>query len=68
MEKPLLLIRKDFINKITNIMNDSHLPLIIIEPILSGLLDSIRNTIQIQEKKEEEKWNEYLRQSEKEPN
>lgn len=60
MEKPILLRRKDFTNDMINLIDNSDIPLILIEPILQEILNNTRTRLGIQYKKEEEEWEKYL--------
>ncbi len=42
MEKPITLIREDFIKSMARTINTSKLPAFVIEPILANLLDEVR--------------------------
>ncbi len=60
MQKPITLIRKELTEEIVESINKSGLPLLIIEPILQNLLDSVRGGIRAQEEKDAAEYGEYL--------
>lgn len=46
--KPLTIVRIEFINSLMNLINDSDLPLLIIEPIIKDLYSDIHTLNQKQ--------------------
>ncbi len=56
MDKPLLLVREDFIKNMTNLINNSKLPVIILEPILQDFLNQTKYTIKQQYDAEKEEY------------
>ena len=43
--KPTLVAREEFMEQLVNLVNDSGLPLVLIEPIIDGLASNIKQTI-----------------------
>lgn len=41
MEKPIMLVREEFVQNISNVINQSGLPAFVIEPILKDILVDI---------------------------
>lgn len=56
MDKPLLLVREDFIKNMTNLINNSKLPVIILEPILQVFLNQTKYAIKQQYDAEKEAY------------
>ena len=56
MDKPLLLVREDFIKNMTNLINNSKLPVIILEPILQVFLNQTKYAIKQQYDAEKEEY------------
>lgn len=65
MEKPLLLVREEFMADLADLINQSRLPFIIIEPILEKFLENTRSGIQHQLSDEKRKYENYLKEKEK---
>lgn len=63
MEKPLLLVREEFIEGLADLINQSRLPFIIIEPILNNFLENTRAGIQQQLSDEKNKYEKYLQEN-----
>ena len=62
MDKTVYNLRDELVAKICKAINESNLHLLIVEPALSALLDSVRETIRDQNAKdraEYEKWKEH---------
>lgn len=69
MEKPMLIARKEFIDNLTNLINSSKLPAIILEPILEDMLNQTKTAINQQyltEKEEYEKSISDIKKNKKE--
>lgn len=64
MEKPLMLIREDFTNNIINLITESKLPLVVIEPILQNILSDTRVGLKKQYEKEKAEYEKYLKEKE----
>ena len=58
--KPTLVARKDFVEQLVNLVNNSDLPLVLIEPIIDGLASNIKQTIANQLVQEEENYKKEL--------
>lgn len=56
MDKPVLLLREDFINDMTNLINNSKLPVILMEPILQDFLNQIKIAVMQQYNKEKAEY------------
>lgn len=56
MDKPLLLVREDFIKNMTNLINNSKLPVIILESILQDFLNQTKYAIKQQYDAEKEEY------------
>lgn len=65
MEKPMLLTRKDFIDKLTILINESELPAIILEPILENVLNQTKAAINQQYIEEKEAYEKSISDIEK---
>lgn len=66
MEKPLLLVREEFMSDLADLINQSRLPFIIIEPILEKFLENARVGINQQLSDEKKRYEKYLKEKEKE--
>lgn len=65
MEKPITLIRAEFIKNITQTINTSQLPAFVIEPILSSLLEEVRTVAKRQYEIDKTKYEQALKQTNK---
>lgn len=65
MEKPLLLVREEFMSNLADLINQSHLPFIIIEPILEKFLENARIGIKQQLSDEKIRYEKYLKEKKK---
>ena len=66
MEKPLLLVREEFMESLADLINQSRLPFVIIEPILEKFLENARGAIKQQLSDEKFRYEKYLKEKEKE--
>ncbi len=66
MEKPLLLVREEFMSDLADLINQSRLPFVIIEPILEKFLENARGAIKQQLSDEKFRYEKYLKEKEKE--
>lgn len=66
MEKPLLLVREKFMSDLADLINQSRLPFVIIEPILEKFLENARGAIKQQLSDEKFRYEKYLKEKEKE--
>lgn len=48
IEKPITMIRQDFIDALTNDINNCNLPLFIVEPILKDIYLEVKSLLQKQ--------------------
>lgn len=67
MQKPIMVARKEFIEKMTNVINESGLSMLVVEPILRDLLDEVRLSLkqqyELELKQYEESLNVHLQES-----
>ena len=61
MEKPLLLVREEFMSDLADLINQSRLPFVIIEPILEKFLENARGAIKQQLSDEKFRYEKYLK-------
>ena len=66
IEKPISVIRQEFIDTLIKDINDSKLPLFVIEPILKGLYTEVKIASQRQYEIEKSQYENALRDSLKE--
>ena len=66
--KPMSVARHDFAEKLIDIINNSQLPLFVIEPILQNALDAVKATAQKQYEIEKAQYEEKLNQIESNEN
>lgn len=55
-EKPITLVREDFINDVVNLCNDSGLPFFMIEDIMKDLIQKIHLAAQQQLEEDRKKY------------
>jgi hypothetical protein len=48
LNKPISIVRAEFISDLTNLINQSSLPLFVIEPILKDIYIEVKNVMQKQ--------------------
>ena len=60
MDKPISLIRKETVIKITKVIEESGLPLLVLEPIIKDLYIQIQQAMVQQTIAEEEEYNKSL--------
>lgn len=63
IRKPLSVARTEFINSLTDLINNSNLPAFIIEPILKDLCHDIQLLAQRQTEADLKRYNESLHNS-----
>ena len=51
-EKPLLVARDEFIEKLVDLINNSGLPMVVVEPILNNVCSTVHATVQQQFERE----------------
>lgn len=64
--KPTLVAREEFTEQLVNLVNNSDLPLVLIEPIIDGLASNIKQAIANQLVQEKEKYAEELAKAKEE--
>ena len=62
IEKPIMIARQDFIDKISNDINNCNLPLFIIEPILKDIYLEVKSLLQKQYEVEKIEYERKLQQ------
>jgi hypothetical protein len=60
IEKPITLVREDFINGVIDLCNDSGLPFFMIEDIMKDLIQQIHTAAQRQLEEDRKKYKEEL--------
>lgn len=60
MDKPISLVRKETVIKITKVIEESGLPLLVLEPIIKDLYMQIQQAMVQQTIAEEEEYNKSL--------
>lgn len=60
MDKPITIILDEFKNNIVNIINDTNISLAVLYPILKQITDEAKITLDIQIKKDYERYNNFL--------
>lgn len=68
IQKPISVIRAEFISSLTNLINTSALPPFIIEPILKDMYSDIRMLSQKQLEADTKRYQEQLKTIEQEQN
>lgn len=63
VQKPITMVRAEFIASLTTLINDSGLPAFIIEPILKDMLNDVRIAAQQQVKMDEQNYREALNEA-----
>lgn len=64
IEKPLSVARKEFMDEVVKLVNESGLPLFVIEPILKELHGVVQMEAENQYQREKEAYEESLKESE----
>lgn len=64
VEKPVMVLRREFINNLASLVKQSGLALLLIEPILRDALNDINNHLKNEEKLEFEEYNKLLNKKE----
>lgn len=64
VEKPVMVMRREFINNLASLINQSGLALLIIEPILRDALNDVNNHLKNEEKLEFEAYKNSLEKKE----
>jgi predicted YcjX-like family ATPase len=60
--KPMSVVRQEFIERIVNDVNNSQLPLFVVEPILQDLLNMVKTAAQKQYESERIQYEQQLQQ------
>ena len=60
MDKPISLVRKETVVKLTKVIEESSLPLLVLEPIIKDLYMQIQQAMVQQTIAEEEEYNKSL--------
>lgn len=64
--KPTLVAREEFTEQLVNLVNNSDLPLVLIDPIIDGLASNIKQAIANQLVQEKEKYAKELAKAKEE--
>lgn len=65
MQKPMSVARKEFMDKVVNLVNESGLPLFVVEPILKELHGVVQAESENQYQREKEAYEEALKKEAK---
>ncbi len=66
IQKPITVVHAEFIESLTNLINNSGLPPILLEPIFKDMYNDIRKMSKLQYEKDLEQYNIALTKSEDE--
>lgn len=66
MNKPMMVARQEFSEKLVELVNGSGVPLAVAEPILANILSLVRQSMQEQYEKEKKEWDEAQKEAQKE--
>lgn len=61
IEKPIMMVRQDFINTISNEINNCGLPLFVVEPILRDIYLEVKSLLQKQYEAEVAEYEQRMR-------
>lgn len=61
--KPVTILREEFITNLTNMINDSELPMFVLEPIFKDMHNKIRIAEQQQLENDKKKYQELIDKS-----
>lgn len=61
IEKPITVVRQEFIETITSVINNSNLPLFIVEPILRDIYLEVKTLSQKQYETDKEEYENKLK-------
>lgn len=59
--KPVTILREEFITNLTNMINDSELPMFVLEPIFKDMHNKIRIAEQQQLENDKKKYQEMIK-------
>lgn len=65
VEKPISIVREEFIQNIVSLINNSSLPPFIIEPIIRDIHDSVTNVMRQSLEKDKEEYNKRVADAKK---
>lgn len=65
MQKPITVAKQEFTEILVDMINESKLPLIIIEPIIKNLLEELQEGIKLQTDADRAAYIKYLEEQEK---
>lgn len=65
MQKPITVAKQEFTEILVDMINESKLPLIIIEPIIKNLLEELQEGIKLQTDADRAAYTKYLEEQEK---
>ena len=60
MNKPILLAREEFAEQLVALINNSQLPIYVVEPIISSLSTELKNQMQQQYLREKQEYEDSL--------
>lgn len=63
MQKPITIARSEFVENITNTVNNSGLPFFAIRQVLTELLEAVRQGEEAQEQKDRAEYERYLQET-----
>lgn len=63
MQKPITILRSEFVESITNTVNNSGLPFFVIRQVLIELLEAVRQGEEAQEQKDRAEYEKYLQET-----
>lgn len=63
MQKPITIARSEFVENITNTVNNSGLPFFAIRQVLTELLEAVRQGEEAQERKDWAEYEKYLQET-----
>lgn len=64
MDKPVTIIREELIESMVGLINESNLPLFVIEPILKELYLEVKNGAQQQLESDKQQYQSFIAESE----
>ena len=63
MNKPITIVYEDFKQNMINIINDSGLPMFMVEPVLQNCLSEVRAVMQRQQEMDKEQYEKSLQEN-----
>lgn len=61
--KPVTLVRRELIDKLVEVINESQLPMFVITPILENLLDEVKSVEQTEYETDKAQYEQQLAQA-----